>query len=420
MLRILLLFLMTAAVAGTSLAQTATKQGTAPAKKPAATTTAKPTGAKPAAAKPSTTTPAKKTTTTQAKKPQPATDKLHKIDNVTILRGKIIRITSDSVYYYPSANPKVRKRVALNQLYKIVYANGTTKMIEPEPVAEEPEKEVVEAVDTTTVTKEPEPAPAPVVVVDEIVLKTGAVITGRILSQQKAKIGYRAASSMDSGPELFIPTNKIWKLKYGATGQEVVLNPVKEKAAAKEKKPKPEKAPKEPKAPREPKPAVAQAGDGPVYKKFKVDVTTGYSHFMEEGADVNFGFNFSVEPKYNVMDNLAVGLKLEAAGFFLATDEDFSTLLSLPSASLTSEYYFGKKTVRPYIGVAAGMYFPKLYLFDDELIKESGDATFGFAPRAGVQIGHFRIGAEYNIVEDGSFLSVKLGASIGGGKKKRR
>lgn len=413
MIRFLLCLLMIISLGGSSIAQTATPKKTTPAvKKPATSTAAKPATKAATTAKP-TGTPAKKPAT-PVKKAQPVkVDKIYKTDSVTILKGKVITMTDDSIYYYPAATPKLRKRVAVTAVYKIVYANGTTKLVEPKPVPEE----VVEDVKEEVVEKKEEPVAEPVVIVDEITLKTGAVITGRIVSQQKAKIGYRTASNMESGEELFIASSKVWKLKYGATGQEVVINPVKEKAAkaTKEKEPKPAKEPKEKKVKEE-----ATAGDGRVYRKFKVDVTLGYSQIMEDAVDASYGFNFSVEPKYNVLDNLAVGLKLEAAGFILSDDEDYLTLASLPSVSLTSEYYFGKKTVRPYIGIAAGAYFPKVYEFDDETITYSGDTKFGFAPRVGVQIGHFRVGAEYNIVEDGSFLSIKLGASIGGGKKKRK
>lgn len=410
MIRLLLCLFMITLLGGSSIAQTATPKKTAPAAKKPVTTTAKPTTAKPTTTKPTTGTAAKKPAT-PVKKAQPVkVDKIFKTDSVTILRGKVITMTDDSIYYYPAATPKLRKRVAVTAVYKIVYANGTTKLVEPKPVVEE----VVEEVKEEVVEKKEEPVVEPVVIVDEITLKTGAVITGRIVSQQKAKIGYRAASNMESGEELFVASNKVWKLKYGATGQEVVINPVKEKVA-KTKEPKLAKEPKEKKVKEE----VAST-DGRVYRKFKVDVTLGYSRIMEDAIDVSYGFNFSVEPKYNVMDNLAVGLKLEAAGFILSDDEDYLTLASLPSVSLTSEYYFGKKTVRPYVGISAGAYFPKTYVFDEETITFSGDAKFGFAPRAGVQIGHFRVGAEYNFVEDGNFLSIKLGASIGGGKKKRK
>lgn len=405
-MRFLLYLLMIGFLSTSSFAQTSTpKKTTTPVKKPATT------AAKPATftAKPGTTT-AKKPAT-PVKKAQPVkTDKIFKTDNVTILKGKVIKITEDSIYYYPAATPKLRKRVAVEAVNKIVYANGTTKLIEPKPI---PEK-VVEEVKEEVVEKKEEPVAEPVVIIDEITLKSGAVITGRIVSQQKNKIGYRIGDNLDSGEQLFVASSKVWKLKYGATGQEVIINPVKEKTA-KTKEPKPAKEPKEKKVREE----VATT-DGRVYRKFKVDVTLGYSRIMEDVVDASYGFNFSVEPKFNVLDNLAVGLKLEAAGFILSDDEDYVTLATLPSVSLTSEYYFGKKKVRPYIGVSAGAYFPKVYEFDDETITYSGDTQFGFAPRAGVQIGHFRVGAEYNIVEDGNFLSIKLGASIGGGKKKRK
>lgn len=168
------------------------------------------------------------------------------------------------------------------------------------------------------------------------------------------------------------------------------------------------------------------AGNGDrLYKPFKVDVTAGYAHLMDAGAAVNFGLNLSVEPKYNITDNIAAGLKVEGALFFTADDVDAS-LLTITSYSLTGEYLVGTGKVRPYLGLAIGLYKPTFYLtdLDDEIYKLSFDNTLGFAPRAGFQFGKFRLGAEYNIVKDNSldidysYLSIKMGVAIGGGKQR--
>jgi len=50
-------------------------------------------------------------------------------------------------------------------------------------------------------------------------------------------------------------------------------------------------------------------------------------------------------------------------------------------------------------------------------------SKFGFAPRAGFELGHFRTALEYNIAGktgsiNNNYLSIKLGFFIGGGRNK--
>ncbi len=390
------------------------------------------------------TAPAKKTTTpktrtaAQKSKPQPVkkkvepvkTDRLYQLDGVTSIRGKVVKVTDDTVSYYPAATPKVIRRIPTSKLTKIVYANGVTKIIEPkeaEEIVQEVKEEVVAVKEEQKPVEEKVAAPLP----DEIVLKSGEVIQGRISSQQKFKIGYRPMTSPDTGQELFVPTTKIWKLRYASTGQELVLNPVKENAgktkggtvASKKEKLVKEK-------PSEPvRTESSSGGSERIYRPFKVDITMGYSRLTDGDADIRFGFNFSVEPKYNITDHLAAGLKIEAAGFvFASSDGDEGGVLLMRSYSLTGEYLLGTKKVRPYFGMAVGLYQPLGYSYDedDEIYKTHLDSKIGFAPRVGIHLGHFRLGAEFNIVKDNNLdvnyghLSIKAGATIGGGKKRKR
>jgi len=47
-----------------------------------------------------------------------------------------------------------------------------------------------------------------------------------------------------------------------------------------------------------------------------------------------------------------------------------------------------------------------------------GATKFGVYPRVGFEAGHFRLSCEYNAVKGGGYLGVKVGAFIGGGRKK--
>ena len=158
----------------------------------------------------------------------------------------------------------------------------------------------------------------------------------------------------------------------------------------------------------------AQSGG---YKPFKVDAMFGYA--LPAGSDaIKGGITFSIEPKYNVTDNIAIGVQLGST--LLASSNSSIGLAALANYSLVGEYYFSDNKVRPFAGLGTGIYAPgdiELTINGKTSTIPGGKSMFGFAPRVGLQIGHFRLAAEYNLVKDSNFLSIKLGATIGGGSK---
>ncbi|MBS2210350.1 outer membrane beta-barrel protein [Carboxylicivirga mesophila] len=174
------------------------------------------------------------------------------------------------------------------------------------------------------------------------------------------------------------------------------------------------------------------------YKAFKVDVGTLYA--IPGAEEMASGLGFYIEPKYNMTDNLALGLKMEWA-IMGAADEYDVDISALGTYQLTGDYYFGDSKVRPFVGLGAGIYAMGSVtasntqmsiggvtvdagdLMVDEVMPEFG-TKFGFAPRAGLLLGHFRLGLEYNIITgiddvlpSRNYLSFKVGFEIGGGKK---
>ncbi len=182
------------------------------------------------------------------------------------------------------------------------------------------------------------------------------------------------------------------------------------------------------------------------YKAFKVDVGTLYA--IPGGEDVKAGIGFYIEPKYNLTDNIALGLKMEWAVLGGEEVGGMSVDVSaLGSYQLTGDYYFGEGKVRPFVGLGAGIYSIGTVKYDasssltstlgeygiaGEVANLAGElageadygSKFGFAPRAGLLLGHFRLGLEYNVItgidsefESRNYLSFKVGFEIGGGKK---
>ena len=180
-----------------------------------------------------------------------------------------------------------------------------------------------------------------------------------------------------------------------------------------------------------------------IFKPFKVDVAFGGA--IPSGSGAKGGVLFAIEPKYAVMDQLAVGLRMEAAltarGFVSSDGESAQADVKASSSYLaTGDYYFSNNTFRPFAGVGAGIFRLAAAKFDngeggsDELFASS--SKFGGMVRAGFELSHFRLGIEYNLIsstkitgDDGaggtytvsaknSYMGLKAGFFFGGGRKK--
>lgn len=187
--------------------------------------------------------------------------------------------------------------------------------------------------------------------------------------------------------------------------------------------------------------AKSQESESGGLKPFKVDVSIGYARPGGDGAKA--GVLFAIEPKYAVISNLSVGLRMEGAvvARFAGYDENGDPLdLSVKAAGsylATGDYYLKDNySFRPFVGAGAGIFS----IASAEVKSTSGGVSagskFGGMVRAGFEASHFRFGIEYNIVpkttfegydENGdyqtgltspnNYLGIKLGVCIGGGKK---
>lgn len=158
-----------------------------------------------------------------------------------------------------------------------------------------------------------------------------------------------------------------------------------------------------------------------IFKKFKTDISIGYA--LPQTSETDGGALFAIEPKYAVMDQLSIGLRLEAAVTVRIDNSGNSTSSAKANASylLTGDYYFNNNKFRPFAGGGAGIY-TTASVDDNSNINSVSDipmaSQFGFMARAGFEYGHLRLGAEYNFVAKKSgYFGLKLGVCIGGGRK---
>src|SRR6187402_894117 len=176
-------------------------------------------------------------------------------------------------------------------------------------------------------------------------------------------------------------------------------------------------------------------------KPLKVDLSIGYAIPGGEGA--KGGIVLALEPKYAVIPNLAVGLRMEGAiiAKFSGYDEEGNAMNTKVKAAgsylATGDYYFTNNfALRPFAGAGAGIFSIAGIEVNSSSENISGGSKFGGMIRGGIEAGHFRIGLEYNIVpkttfegydsggnyvtgltSSNNYIGIKIGACIGGGRK---
>lgn len=125
------------------------------------------------------------------------------------------------------------------------------------------------------------------------------------------------------------------------------------------------------------------------------------------------GVLLNLEPKINISDNMNVGIRFGVAGLakdvtYYDLSEDYEGEVSAnASVTGTFDYYFnrGGSNFAPYIGAGFGYYtLSSVELNSNDIDNPDTignlEASFKWSPmvRAGIELGKFRMGAEYNFV----------------------
>lgn len=165
------------------------------------------------------------------------------------------------------------------------------------------------------------------------------------------------------------------------------------------------------------------------YKPFKVDLGMGYARPQGKGAKA--GVLLYIEPKYNVMDRISVGLRTEATAMARGNVDRNGTQISgngeaglSLSLLATTDYYFTSRLVRPYVGAGTGIYNLvgiEGTTADGGSVSIPAETKFGGMARVGVEIWHIRAGVEYNFIAksgqiNNNYLGLKIGIVLGGGR----
>ena len=156
--------------------------------------------------------------------------------------------------------------------------------------------------------------------------------------------------------------------------------------------------------------------------QFSAGLTVGAQLPMGDFGDAyNTGFGFNAVGKYNLNDNMAVGLNVGYNSF--GSDIDGVSSSMMPITALY-EYHFGSNEFKPYLGADIGLYnFSWKTKIDMGILGtvEADDSKmyFGFAPTAGVLYDlsdSFGLcgNVKYHVVSTEGNSSSFLGINVGG------
>lgn len=176
--------------------------------------------------------------------------------------------------------------------------------------------------------------------------------------------------------------------------------------------------------------------------KFRTGLDVGFAVGTGESA----GFIIGVEPKYNIKDNLNVGLRIEVGGivkdvhYLSGNDDEYDSKIQANyNFMAVSDYYFhnsGGGSFAPFVGAGVGLnsvanVFYSSYENDIDAENIKIQTVFGGMIRGGFEWGKFRVTAQYNIIpktnlQDTSgfiigkaknnYFGLSLGFYLGGGK----
>ncbi|MBK6265079.1 outer membrane beta-barrel protein [Marivirga sp. S37H4] len=165
------------------------------------------------------------------------------------------------------------------------------------------------------------------------------------------------------------------------------------------------------------------------FKPFQLYLGLGYT--IPTGGG---GILFDFEPAYRISDEIAVGLRMEAALMGRVVGDTEASISGTTSYTVNGKYYFSNGKFRPYAGVGVGLFSLASVAANGNAAGASAESKIGFYPRLGFDLGHFNINLDYNIIPSSeaqgvdnngnettfdiknSYMGIRIGAFIFGGR----
>lgn len=148
------------------------------------------------------------------------------------------------------------------------------------------------------------------------------------------------------------------------------------------------------------------------YKRLKVIISSGTT--LSTGLFP--GLLLSLEPQYRISDKIALGAQLQSSVVIMLVDGDQIESFDIGTIYGTINYYLKRiNRIQPFLGAGTGV-AQQEYFDSQKGYGVTNDPSLLL--RAGFDYRHLTSSVEYNILTYQGFLSIKLGVSIGGGKRK--
>lgn len=161
------------------------------------------------------------------------------------------------------------------------------------------------------------------------------------------------------------------------------------------------------------------SAQAPSYTDFEWDIVRlGYA--APAGSDnVGGGISLGTEVRYNLKDNLSLGLRYEIAVFSAADDIGNGSVGASGSYALIGDYYLKTtSSKRAFVGLGIGQFVGGDIEVDGSEETIEAGSSIGLIPRVGYEFGHLRLSAEYNLAfkeEVASYIGIHLGITLFGG-----
>jgi len=163
-------------------------------------------------------------------------------------------------------------------------------------------------------------------------------------------------------------------------------------------------------------------GQAESYGAFEWDILRlGYA--IPGGVDgVGSGLALGSEARYNLKDNLSLGLRWEIAVYGSSDDAgDNFDIGAAGSYALMGDYYFNTESSRrAFAGFGVGLFSGASVEANGQTVDGDAGNAFGVVPRIGYELGHVRFSAEYNLTFSSNvanYIGVHIGFTLFGGYK---
>jgi outer membrane protein W len=158
------------------------------------------------------------------------------------------------------------------------------------------------------------------------------------------------------------------------------------------------------------------------FHSFKFDYGFGYALPTEDaGAGTKVGLTFTLQPHYRLTDDIAVGLRIEAAALGDKDNSGEVNLTALASTCATGEYYLSNRGFRPFIGAGLGIFEQESGFGNTNysgVHLSNRVSGFGGFPEIGFEYSHLRVSVDYDVTGNGNnYAAIKIGSFFGGGSK---